>query len=357
MNRLLNFASWLLIAIVTSEVCARVEDNVRYGAPLLANYSFDSIYAYDSLGKHGKPNSGYLQWHLNEAGYRGPALRRDTYRIMAIGSSETFGLYESESMEWPRQLEQMLNADDPSGRVEVVNTALPGMTIRAALDRLPQTLARLHPDAVAIYPSYANYIGKVRSARTRLNVPKEMPELRILGRLDNLSKRTLPDSVQDALRAVQVRLSAKHLRVNDRIPQASVDLFESDLDQLVTELQRRNIEVVLATHATRFGEAARPEDKPFLISWRKSYPELREDGFLDMEQRMTAAVQRIAQRHNIDVVDAAHRVAPGAENFAEFVHFTDHGATALASLFAEEMRGEVKAKGIRTMEASLQLPH
>src|SRR5690242_2255602 len=88
---------WLLsglLFVFVLEICARTEDAIRYGAPFWGNYSLDSIYQYDEMGKYGRPHASYLKWHLNNEGYRGPELRDHTYRIACIGSSETFGLYE-----------------------------------------------------------------------------------------------------------------------------------------------------------------------------------------------------------------------------------------------------------------------
>lgn len=354
MKMTLKIASWLLIGFVTLEVCARVEDWVRYRAPLLGNYSADSIYSYDDIGKRGKPYASYLHWRMNEAGYRGPALREGTYRIACVGSSETFGLYESPAKEWPRQLEQVLHDEDPARNFEVVNTALPGMSVGAALDRLPETIARLHPNMVVVYPSYANYIGRTARQRIRSRIPRERRELRIVGRLDALWKRSAPETLQNGVRAVQVKLSTSKVQSFDRVPEGTVQLFESDLDQLVSELQQANVSVILATHATRFGDSVKPEERSLLVSWRKSYPELREDGFLDMESRMSESLVRVGERRGVPVVDAAHLIAPGPQNFAEFVHFTDQGSAQLASLLAQQIETELREQDTAKLQAHVQ---
>jgi hypothetical protein len=50
------------------------------------------------MGQHGRPNAQYLKWKLNSLGFRGPELDPGATRILCVGSSETFGQYESEGM-------------------------------------------------------------------------------------------------------------------------------------------------------------------------------------------------------------------------------------------------------------------
>jgi hypothetical protein len=334
---ILRLIGCAVLAVITLELCARIEDRVRFGAPFFGPYSSDSIYTYDAIGKRGRANASYLKWRLNEAGYRGPALRSGTTRIVCIGSSETFGLYEAEGHEWPRELETVLHDRTASERFEVINTAYPGMTIMAAVRRVPELLG-LQPQVAVIYPSYANYVGRTAADRTKIAkaVPEKF-EWRIAGRLESLAKASLPEWLQHRMRKLQVERSLRGVEQIDRVPESTVQLFESDLEELTSRLEQAGVRVILVTHATRFGETVRSEDRKYLTDWRKSYPELRESGFLDMESRMRLAVERVAVRNRAELVDAATEIQPGSANFAEFVHFTDAGAHNLATLVADEM--------------------
>src|SRR5437016_13078311 len=99
----------VLLVVLTLEVCARVDNYVSYGMPFFGSDSIDSLYTTDRLGKCGLPNARYRKWKLNSLGYRGPELHPGRQRIICIGASETFGLYEDEGQEYPRQLERELN--------------------------------------------------------------------------------------------------------------------------------------------------------------------------------------------------------------------------------------------------------
>ena len=348
---LLRAAGWILLGVATLEVAARVEDRVRYGADLTAAYDIDSIFINDENGHHGRPNASYLRWRMNEVGYRGPALRPGTYRIACLGSSETFGLYESPSKEWPRQLEDKLSATYGSSGIEVVDTAYPGLSVATSVEHLPRMLALVRPQMVVIYPSYTPYIdpperpnGANLAVRSQSHSAEGAPFIwRTSGRFNTLMKATLPEEMQHRLRLWQMEQEARHMKVMDRLPEENVARFREDLDALVSGLQKNGVRVILVTHANRFGAEVRAEDREFLSDWRKFFPDLKEEGLLDMERRMSAAVRTVAGAREIPLVDAARRMPGGARNFAEFVHFTDAGADELSREVANQVRTEVSA--------------
>jgi lysophospholipase L1-like esterase len=107
------------------------------------------------------------------------------------------------------------------------------------------------------------------------------------------------------------------------------------LAELVDRTREQDVKVALVTHATRFGDSVVPEERPFLIAWRKFYPRLAEDAFLDMERRLNNVVRANAAERGLPLIDAAKEMEPGAKNFVEFVHFTDDGARRIAQIIAD----------------------
>lgn len=328
---------WAIIAGITLEVCARLDDRITYGAPLLGSYNISQLYTYDDLGIRGKPGAAYLKWKLNSLGYRGPELRADRVRVMCIGSSETFGLYEAENGEYPRQLETELNRRLGPNTVQVVNVAYPGMSIEATVRRLPEILASVQPKLVTVYPSVAAYIEpppKHPKQPVRGPTPPFF-EFRMQSRLETIAKQVFPEMLQNEFRAWQIRQASRSLKVMNRVPDQNVRRFQDDLTALVDMLKRNGVQVVLMTHATRFGKQVAPGERPILVAWRRFYPMLREDGFLDMERRMNQAIRTVAAEYNIELIDVAEKMPPGPEYFAEFVHFTDRGARTIAGIIAD----------------------
>jgi lysophospholipase L1-like esterase len=78
-----------------------------------------------------------------------------------------------------------------------------------------------------------------------------------------------------------------------------------------------------------------------MVAWRRFYPGLAEDGFLDLERRANHETREVARRRGLPLFDAARRVPRGPEHFADFVHFTDAGAEAMARGVAEAMAERV----------------
>jgi hypothetical protein len=353
----LRILGWLVLGVLTLEICARTEDTVRYGAPFWGNYDNESLYTYDAQGKHGRPHASYLKWKLNEAGYRGPALRSGTYRIACIGSSETFGIYEAENNEWPRQLERELNQRAGRDAFEVVNTAYLGMTLSTSLRRLDFMMQAVHPRLILIYPSYANYISPDYSEAPPGVIPPPRPvQPRLVSRVREFLKNALPDDLQDRLRAYEVQRGSRRIEVLDRVPDQSVERFANDLDAIIRQIRSRGAEVVLITHATRFGSSVQPSERHLLTAWRKFYPRLREDGFLDMEKRMSDALRQTASRNSVLVIDAATQLKPGPQNFVEFVHFTDEGAHELAQLVAKDIQPVLRAEAGKESSSNAATP-
>ncbi len=124
------------------EVCARVEDYVEDGAPIFGNYGMSSMLTEDTDGVVGRPYGHFGKWKLNALGYRGPDIHKDTVKIICVGASETFGMYESLGMEYPRQLEQVMRARHPELQVEVINVAYAGQSLRTSSHRVDKVYRR-----------------------------------------------------------------------------------------------------------------------------------------------------------------------------------------------------------------------
>jgi lysophospholipase L1-like esterase len=337
----------LLLVVIVLEMCARIDDVLSYGAPFWGPYNLDLLYVKDQIGLRGKPSARYQKWQLNALGYRGPELRPGAIPIVCFGASETFGLYEAEGQEYPRQLEQELNSRTAENVFEVVNVAYAGETVATAVLRVPEIVEEIHPSVAIVYPSLASYIwlpwvreAPVQNTSTPPATETLRPTLewRIRDRLRNFLKQVLPPLVQTKLRQIEIARAAGDYPVMDRIPEESVLRFRNDLEQLIDALRKRGVEPVLVTHATEFENPLTENDRELLFAWRKFYPMLKEDGFLDMEQRMNNAMRDIATEQHIMVIDVAREMPHGKKYFADFSHFTTVGAGVMAARLADGLQ-------------------
>lgn len=333
----LRILSCGIVALITLELCARVDDHVSYGAPLWGSYNINQIYEFDSFGRRGKPNAQFRKWKLNSLGYRGPELRSGCTRIAVLGASETFGLYEAPGHEFPRLLEDDLNQKAGQHCVDVVNAAYAGMPIKAMIARVPELSMRLKPEFALIYPSPANYIWLPWLRPEKAPAATQF-DIRIKEQFRTIGKQMVPQAIQNWLRARQIEREAPgYGAVMDRVPEENVKQFKEDLQKLSAALRSHGIEPILVTHAHRFSNPLTPEDHDMLTTWRKFYPMLSEGGFLDMENRMNNVVRSLGATERYTIIDAGRRIPPGPKYFADFTHFTDEGSMLMAKVLAKDL--------------------
>jgi hypothetical protein len=76
-----------------------------------------------------------------------------------------------------------------------------------------------------------------------------------------------------------------------------------------------------------------------------TFPMLREEGFLDLEKSANQVMRRVAAEQQAAFIDAASEMPAGRRYFADFVHFTDEGASAMAGIVGKRLRC-LQAEGI-----------
>jgi lysophospholipase L1-like esterase len=349
-----------LVALLVLELCTRFDDLLSFGAPIWQAYSANNLFEYDSLGKRGRPYSSYKKWRLNSLGFRAPEVQENRFRILCIGESETFGLYEQPGNEYPAQLERDLNRWAAGQVFQVVNAAIPGQTLVSAAQRVPEMVARTKPQIAVIYPSPSYYIWlKGLSSGGELGVVprKQRFQLRIADNLWNLIKDVaamLPRRLRIASYEISIKrqVSALHTPVMDQVPDENVVRYKQDLLTLIDALRANGVEPVLVTHATYFGTNCAAPDRLTLAEWRKLYPMLKENGFLNMEERMNAAMRNLAAAEHIPLVDIADEIPAGPEYFADMVHFTDEGATMMAAKLAQGLEPAIESRGFQPASPS-----
>jgi hypothetical protein len=285
-----------------------------------------------------------------------------------MGASETFGLYEAPGEEYPRQLERNLNAWAGKDLFQVVNVAFAGETLPTTILRVPQIVGEIHPSYALIYPDLSSYIWM--SLRSASNSPApdaaehgKRFESRLSGRVENLLKQTLPVTIQDQLWKVSMRreIASRHYVILDRLPDERFERFRRDLQALITALRDHEAEPVLVTHATIFSKPLSESDRISLTHWRKIYPMLKEEGFLDMENRMNDVIRQTAAEEHLPLIDADKEMPHGPKYFADFVHFTTYGAGVMASILANGMEPLLNsqlqaAKALTPTGPAVQLP-
>ena len=78
-------------------------------------------------------------------------------RILALGDSNTYGLYLDASDSWPAQLEQQWNAANSQRPIEVLNLGYPATNTFRVRANLPSLLDKLSPDVVLIMVGFNDF--------------------------------------------------------------------------------------------------------------------------------------------------------------------------------------------------------
>ena len=363
--RAVRWGGLALLLVAAAEVTCRIEEVVRYGTPVLSRAAaYDDLMVVDSDGAHGRPNVHFGKWRMNAVGTRGPEVAATKapgmLRVIAVGASETFGLYESAGQEYPRQLEDSLRARGMAGvcggrgGVEVLNAALAGMSLPTIAQDIESRLRHLSPDIVVIYPTPTGYLDNAlpRPRAPRPGAAPPLPatralRLRFVDRIRNQPKALLPAAVVTWLRrrdTERSRAAVGGARFTT-VPPDRMAAYEADLRRVVGAVRAIGAEPVLGTHANAFMHGG-PPDAALLTSWERFYPRTTGPTLIAFESAARTVTERVARDSAAPVADIARRLARESNRaaFVDFSHFTDYGAAVAAASVAD---ATAKAAAVR----------
>jgi hypothetical protein len=355
-----------LLFLGTLEAAARLEDWVRYRTPFLSPYRDQSeLVVRDRDGSHGRPGARYMKWTINNLGMRGPDApaqpSASTIRVITVGASETFGLYEAPNREYPRQLEDSLAAQRPGAckalhgsRFEVLNAAMPGMSLPTIHQDVQRRLPRLKPQIIVVYPTPVQYLADnppVASALDTTSVPAPIPWTqtlypRTLDRARAQLKQVLPAWVQTQIRRTQTARDLNHHPTGWRFevpPAERMALYERDLRTLVGGIRSIGAIPILATHANAFKASLR-HDATLMVMWEKFYPRADGETIVAFDSIGRIATLGVAHDSAVRIIDLAEALQ-NSSLFRDYAHFTDEGSARVAAALAPAVNaagGEVR---------------
>jgi hypothetical protein len=272
--------------------------------------------------------------------------------VVTLGASETFGLSETAGREYPRQLEDSLNARAALAcgadalRFEVLNAALPGMTLPTGAQNVRTRLAQVGADFMVVYPTPVQYLDELlpRAARPDssgrdASIPfSHALQPRFAGRMRTQLKELLPEFVKTQLRKREI---ANSLGAGESawrftgLPADRMDAYDADLRALVGTIRQAGAEPVIVTHANALMQPG-PDAIHLMTAWEKFYP--RATGpiiaaFDSSARYVTLGVARDSAAASVDLVGV---LTAGALDgvFSDFSHFTDHGSARMAATLA-----------------------
>ena len=94
-------------------------------------------------------------YNMNSEGFRGPGFSKDkpdnTYRIIAVGGSTTFGDGVTNENTWPKILEKKLQNLSESKNIEVINAGIGAITSFNESKLIKEKLIHYKPDLMIVY--------------------------------------------------------------------------------------------------------------------------------------------------------------------------------------------------------------
>lgn len=334
-------------ALLALETTVRLDDWAQFGVPPFSPaVSMAELTVRDSLGLHQRPGTQYRQFRINRLGFRGGELPSD-FRgriVVTAGASETFGLYETPGLEWPRQLESLLRSECGED-VRVLNSAFAGMSLPTVEQDFVRRVSRLKPSVVIYYPTPMQYIegDSVRAATPSFAAPAPLSPFRsrALPRFRDAFKRATPEPLLDlARRAVTARSrQATGAAPKEAVEAPRLERYLSDLERLLQTYRSAGSEPVIVVHRNRFSETSSPDAQRLLRAWERFYPRYTGQAIVDFDETAGRETLELGRRLGVTVVDPLSALrAQGDSAFADFSHFTDSGSRVVAEAARDGVR-------------------
>jgi lysophospholipase L1-like esterase len=255
-----------------------------------------------------RPLSGQFS-PFNPQGFRGatidPDKRAGTYRIIAIGDSNTFGWDVDEGANWPSQLQALFAASKPG--TEVINGGVWGYSSFQGLQRFKEMLA-FHPDIVLV-----SFGGNDAH-------PVTVPDAEYVRRHDRIERITRATrKLRLAQLAVAVWDRAQMMTGGGALePRVGLDDFKAHLLDIVREGRAAGVRVVLLTRPY-VGASTDP------ASWKTLAP------------AYNAATIEAGRENNVAVIDVYTAFKDQPDVFDDEAHFGVKGHRMAAELLHAEL--------------------
>lgn len=261
---------------------------------------------------------------INSNGFRGKEFvlpKGDTYRIVVIGESTSFGCtINAGEKPWPELLEQLIRSRlRPSRPVEVINAGVPANELKHALYRLGPEILPLRPDLIISYHGY-NGFGSLRE--TLPGALGELPPayrhrpLKILGDCEYRLKALF------FKRRVWAERSTESLGLVDPLRTQYAALYR----QLIEAAQTNGIRLAVANFSMAVNRNSDPDVVAFYrMAYGSVYWQIRAN---EVHSRI---VKELAARDpRVVYLDTQPGLDGDHEKFIDLVHLTQEGREELA---------------------------
>jgi lysophospholipase L1-like esterase len=266
---------------------------------------------------------------INSRGFRGREIapvKGNTYRIVALGESTTFGMTISpDDKPWPELLEQMIHERLKLSRpVEVINAGVPGYSLEDNLARLSKEILPLKPDMIISYHGY-NGFGEIDPALPAVNGPP--PPVYKVRPLDLLA--------DCEYRVKMILFRRQHSPPEVRRERPRVDLLDTryanEYSELIVAAETNRIRLALANFSMAVNSLS---DSAGVEFYRIVFDSI--DREIKANEMHSLLVKELAARYpDVCFVDTHPQLDGENEKFIDLIHLTQRGRQQLAeNIFA-----------------------
>ena len=367
LKRVTGFVLAIIVFGLSVEFCVRVEQYFRFGAPIFGEYHVETLRA------HGKnvPNVQFEKWKNNNLGFRGPDITvkkpEGKIRVVCIGASETYGLYENPDKEWPAQLRDLLPA-----QYEVVNTAVVGLSLKNISDYMKKYVFPIEPDVIVIVASPLFMIGKQNmqiieaveaeainekeqetpEEARRLSIVKRLiVSFRVIEKTKQLVKQLLvenfPFFLQKTYSMQLAKLEAetlKGMKPFDSAPEADLKNLKKAIEQTIDLVTANGSKLIFCTYPSLTSNEAFAKHPEKMLGSRRFHASLSIAGMRDSLIKGNAIIFDTSLEKNVAVADVAKVIPQTSDYFEDSVHYTDNGARLFAETVAAKVLSGSKAR-------------
>ncbi len=365
-KRLAGFVVSAVIFCMTVELCTRIEQFLRFDAPLFGEYSSNIL----RFKGQNVPNAQFEKWRNNHLGFRGPDIttskRIGISRVVCMGASETYGLYESPGKEWPAQLRGLLPA-----RYEVINSSVVGLPLNGYPTYLDRHVFPLAPDVVVVVASPLLMIAQQkRDTTTKTNKRKTTaavqgisikerltPTFRCLAKTKQIAKQMMAEHAPALLKKYQILSNSRQVnelesselkgkKPFDTVPDTDLQRFRHDLEHVIDMIMAHHARVIVCTYPYMISDETIAQYPEIMLDNRRFAINFSFNGMKDAFSKANEVIVSTSREKGATAVDIAAKLPKSKEYFGDNVHYTDKGSR----LFAEMIASQFDPKPGRTIE-------
>jgi len=291
-------------------------------------------------------NSQGREFRINSKGFVGPEFddqpSPDVYRIIALGDSCTFGLWQ---MVYPSLLERLLNDSGSSRRFEVINAGIEGYNSTFALGRIRDELLRYRPKLMIIYIGWNDLMKTDPANASRVDAYRWLADLLDRSYLIKAYKKLLYVYLIPLIFPPSTIVNGEGVRAFDNFVPTR---YRSNLEDMIRLLQSHNIEILLVTLPTvvRSGMTAEELRRAhvFFPYFAGAYGVSQ---LLSLHAAYNRTIIEISRRQGVELIDLAARfelVRDKTSYFWDTMHPSEKGHALIADTLFRRIK-ELEVQG------------